>query len=84
MRRKYTTEERRVWNKRYYEKKRKLGWVNCTFHVPKSVGVALEKVKGDLMERHKAEHAVKWKLSDENKTGKKLVFYATKRADNGG
>lgn len=79
MRRKYTTEERRVWNKRYYEKKRKLGWVNCTFHVPKNVSVTLEKLKGELMERHKNEQAVKWKLSDGNKNGKKLVFYATKR-----
>jgi hypothetical protein len=82
MRRKYTTEERRIWNQRYYEKKRKLGWVNCTFHVPKSVAVALEKTKRDLMERHKNEQAVKWKLSDENKNGKKLIFYATKREDN--
>jgi hypothetical protein len=79
MRRKYTTEERRVWNKRYYEKKRKLGWVNCTFHVPKSVRTTLEKLKGELMERHKNEQAVKWKLSDENKGRKKLVFFATKR-----
>jgi hypothetical protein len=82
MRRKYTTEERRVWNQRYYEKKRKLGWVNCTFHVPKSVGAALGKLKCELMERHKNEQAVKWKISGENKSGKKLIFYAKKRVDN--
>lgn len=83
MRRKYTTEERRVWNQRYYAKKRKLGWVNCTFHVPKGVAVALEKMKHGLMECHKMEQAVKFKISDENKNGKKLTFYATKRESNG-
>lgn len=82
MRRIYTTEERRVWNQRYYEKKRKLGWVNCTFHVPKIVAAALDKLKCELMERHKNELSVKWKISDENKNGKKLTFYATKREGN--
>jgi hypothetical protein len=82
MRRRYTTEERRVWNRRYYEKKRKSGWVNCTFHVPKSVGAVLKKLKYALMECHKNEQAVKWKISDENKNEKKLTLYATKREDN--
>ena len=82
MRRKYTAEERRVWNKRYYEKKRKLGWVNCSFHVPKSVLFTyLEKLKGELMARHKNEPAVKWKIGDGNENGKKLIFYASKRVD---
>jgi hypothetical protein len=81
MRQKYTTEQRRVWNKRYYQKKRKLGWVNCSFHVPKNVGVALVKLKGELMARHKKEQAVKWKISDENKNGKKLTFFAFKRVE---
>ena len=82
MRRKYTTEERRVWNQRYYEKKRKLGWVNCTFHVPKDVAVTMKKMKRDLMAGQKIEQAVKFKVTDENKNGKKLTFYATKRQDN--
>lgn len=81
MRRKYTTEERRVWNQRYFEKKRKLGWVNCTFHVPKKIAIALEKLKQEMMAEYKREPALEVAMSIENtgKTGNKITFYAFKQ-----
>jgi hypothetical protein len=81
MRRKYTTEQRRIWNQRYYEKKRKLGWVNCTFHVPKNVAAALEKLKQELMAAYKSELALKVVISDKNNGENKLTFYAFNRME---
>ena len=82
MRRKYSTIERRVWNKRYSEKMRKLGWIYCSFHVPKSVGTSLKKLKCELMARYKNENAVKMELAIKIKTGtKRIIFYSFKRVD---
>ena len=84
MRQKYSTAERRVWNKRYYEKMQKLGWVNCSFHVPKSVGVSLKKLKAELMARYKNERGVNEETAIKIETGaKKLIFYSFKRVGNG-
>jgi hypothetical protein len=59
MRRKYTAAEKAVWNKRYYEKKRKAGWVSCSFQVPVSVSKEIQKFKRELMEEHKKSRAKK-------------------------
>ena len=56
MRRKYTTARRRVWNRRYYQKQRKLGWVTCSFLVPVNVSKKVQKLKRELMAEYKKAH----------------------------
>jgi hypothetical protein len=53
MRRKYSTAERAVWNKRYYEKQRKMGWITCSFLVPVSVSKKVQRLKRELMADYK-------------------------------
>jgi hypothetical protein len=67
MRRKYPAEQVAVWNKRFYEKQRKKGWITCSFLVPESVGVKIQHLKRKLMEEHKKQ-VVKKKTKNENKT----------------
>ena len=81
MRRKYTIEERRVWNKRYSKKMRKAGWVYCSFLVPKDVGDTLKKLKLELMTGYKAGLALKVEMRDKNEGGNKLTFYAFNQMD---
>ena len=56
MRRKYPTARRRVWNRRYYQKQRKLGWVTCSFLVPVNVSKKVQKLKRELMAEYKKTH----------------------------
>ena len=53
MKREYTAADKAAWNKRYYEKKRKLGWITCSFQVPVSVSRAVQKFKRELMAKYK-------------------------------
>jgi hypothetical protein len=82
MRRTYSTAERRVWNQRYSERKRKLGWVYCSFHVPKNVGASLKKLKCELMARYMEEQTVKGKITIKMKTEpKKQIVFVCRRVD---
>jgi hypothetical protein len=56
VRRKYTTTERAVWNKRFYQKKRKLGWITCSFLVPVGVSKKVQQLKRELMAEYKRAH----------------------------
>jgi hypothetical protein len=69
MRRKYPAAQVAVWNKRFYEKRRKMGWITCSFLVPESVGVKIQNLKRKLMEEHKKQ-LVKKKTNNENTKGK--------------
>jgi hypothetical protein len=53
MRRKYSTAERALWNRRYYEKQRKMGWITCSFLVPVSVSKKVQRLKRELMVEYK-------------------------------
>jgi hypothetical protein len=57
MRRQYTAAGKAAWNKRYYEKKRKSGWITCSFQVPVSVSKAVQKLKRELMQEYNKARA---------------------------
>lgn len=61
---------------------RKLGWLYYSFHVPKSVGDSLKKLKCELMARYRNERAVNVELAIKIRTGtKKIIFYSFKRVN---
>ena len=46
-----------MWNKRFYAKHRKLGWITCSFLVPESISKKVQRLKRELMAEYKKAHA---------------------------
>jgi hypothetical protein len=51
MRRKYSVEERAAWNKRYYQRKKQLGWTTCSFLTPVNVSKKTAAIEAGTYER---------------------------------